>query len=101
NQLPQDVARKLRESDVFVMASYTEGFSNAMVEAMASGLPIVSTSVSGADEIIVDGRNGFVVHGRSPKEFAERVVDAVRIPDCMEFARQRCVRHYSAKRLWE
>src|SRR5690606_14668433 len=96
-----EVARKLRESDAFVMASYTEVFSKVMVEAMASGLPIVSTAVSGADGIIVDGRSGFVGHGRSAEEFAERVVEAVRIPDCKEFARQRCVRHYSAKRLWE
>ena len=48
-----------RQHDVFVSASMQEGMSNAMLEAMASGLPIVTTRCEGVDELI--GDNGIVV----------------------------------------
>jgi glycosyltransferase involved in cell wall biosynthesis len=48
-----------RQNDIFVSASMQEGMSNAMLEAMASGLPIVTTPCEGVEELIVD--NGIVV----------------------------------------
>jgi len=50
-----------RRNDLFVMSSAHEGMSNAMLEAMASGLPIVTTRCEGVDELIAD--NGVVVEG--------------------------------------
>ena len=49
-------------SDIFVLASITEGHSLALLEALASGLPIVATSVGGNVETIDDGRNGILVN---------------------------------------
>ena len=53
-----------RQHDMFVSASMQEGMSNAMLEAMASGLPIVTTRCEGVDELIAD--NGVVVDNPQP-----------------------------------
>ena len=56
-----DVPRLLRAMDVFVLPSVAEGMSNTLLEAMASGLPIVATRVGGSPEVVADGVNGFLV----------------------------------------
>ena len=57
----------LRKADIFVYPSYYEGTPMAILEAMASGLPIVATNVGGIPEIVRDGCNGFLV---SPGDIA-------------------------------
>ena len=56
---------KLREhlssSDIFVLPSRSEGFSNAIVEAMAASLPVVATEVGGNAEAVEDGVSGFII----------------------------------------
>ena len=60
-----------RRHDVYVSASAQEGMSNAMLEAMASGLPIVTTRCEGVDELIAD--NGLVVDEASPEALARAI----------------------------
>lgn len=60
-----------RQHDVYVSASMQEGMSNAMLEAMASGLPIVTTRCEGVDELIAD--NGVVVDNPQPEALAATV----------------------------
>lgn len=60
-----------REHDIFVSASSQEGMSNAMLEAMASGLPIVTTRCEGLDELIAD--NGLVVDRAEPAALAQAI----------------------------
>ncbi len=62
-----------RDSDVFVSASMQEGMSNAMLEAMATGLPIVATRCEGVEELIAD--NGVVLDDDSPRAIAAAVAD--------------------------
>ncbi|MBN2207885.1 MAG: glycosyltransferase [Candidatus Coatesbacteria bacterium] len=69
----EDVAECLAASDVFVSSSVKEGFSNALLEALASGLPAVVTDVGGNREALRDGQEGFLCKPR-PQELAERVV---------------------------
>jgi glycosyltransferase involved in cell wall biosynthesis len=56
-----DLRRYLSAVDVFVLPSRSEGFSNAIIEAMAAALPVVATDVGGNAEAVVDGVSGFVV----------------------------------------
>lgn len=56
-----DIARVMAAADVFVMPSTKEGFSNALTEAMASGLAIVATDVGGNAEAIRDGVDGLII----------------------------------------
>jgi L-malate glycosyltransferase len=60
-----------RAHDIFVSASSQEGMSNAMLEAMASGLPIVTTRCEGLDELIAD--NGLVVEEATPETLAQGI----------------------------
>lgn len=55
-----DVHDLLMESDVFLLPTYTEGFSNALLEAMAMGLPIITTPV-GANEDMIENMGGLIV----------------------------------------
>ena len=68
----EDMPQRYRRSDIFVSASMQEGMSNAMLEAMASGLPIVATRCEGVEELITD--NGIVVEQPS----AEAIAGAIR-----------------------
>jgi sugar transferase (PEP-CTERM/EpsH1 system associated) len=59
-----DVPRLLQAMDVFVLPSVAEGMSNTLLEAMASGLPIVATRVGGSLEVVADRINGVLVESR-------------------------------------
>ncbi|MBA2849521.1 glycosyltransferase [Thermosulfuriphilus ammonigenes] len=56
-----DATRLLQVADMFVLSSFSEGTSLALLEAMAAGLPCVVTDVGGNPEIVVDGKTGLVV----------------------------------------
>ena len=58
----------LAASDVFVLPSLSEGFPNVLLEAMASGLPIVATNVGGIPEFVKDGENGFITEPQNAKK---------------------------------
>jgi glycosyltransferase involved in cell wall biosynthesis len=65
-----DVAPLLRSFDVFALSSRVEGISNTILEAMASGLPVVATRVGGNDELVEDGVTGALVPSRDPEALA-------------------------------
>jgi glycosyltransferase involved in cell wall biosynthesis len=62
-----------RDSSVFVLPTLEDGWSIVVGEAMACGLPVITTSNNGAAEVITHGKDGFVVQIRSPEAIAEHL----------------------------
>lgn len=70
----QDVPRVLSCLEISVLPSLAEGFSNAILESMAAGLPMVATDVGGNREAIVEGETGFLVPPKDPDALADRIL---------------------------
>ena len=68
-----ELADELARADVFVFPSLSEGFSNALLEAMASGLPVIATPVGAAPDLLTNGANGLLV----PCADAPALADAI------------------------
>jgi len=64
----------LADSDIFVFPpSAPEGHPWVIVEAMAAGLPVISTDQGAISESVLDGENGFIVDPDSPEQIAEKI----------------------------
>jgi len=70
----KSVYNYMNNSDIFVLPSLSEGFPNVLLEAMAFGLPIVTTNFKGSEEIITNDKNGFIVESKNPKQIANRIL---------------------------
>jgi glycosyltransferase involved in cell wall biosynthesis len=70
----RDIARILNATDVLVSPSEFETYGMAILEALACGVPVVSTNVGGPSETMVEGQTGFLVTPRDPQALAVRVI---------------------------
>ena len=77
----EDVGAMLSISDVCVLSSVSEGFSNAILEYMAAGRPVVSTDVGGAREAIVHGETGYLVPAGDHERMADHIISLLLQPD--------------------
>lgn len=77
----QDVGAVLSISDVCVLSSTSEGFSNAILEYMAAGRPVVATDVGGAREAIVHGESGYLVAAGDDEGMAEHIKSLLLQPE--------------------
>ena len=71
----------LAASDICVLSSQAEGFSNSILEYMAAGRPVVATNVGGASEAIVEGETGYLVNAGDDRAMAERLISLLRDPE--------------------
>ena len=76
-----DVPELLRTMDVFLLPSLAEGISNTILEAMATGLPVLATRTGGNPELVEDGNNGFLVTVGNFSELAQRIRELVESPE--------------------
>jgi len=60
-------------ADVFVMPSLCEGFEKVTLEAMASGLPVIATTNTGAKDVVKDGKHGFIIPIRNSKAIKDKI----------------------------
>jgi glycosyltransferase involved in cell wall biosynthesis len=99
-----DVDNVLKALDIFVLPSRSEGISNTILEAMATGLPVIATAVGGNPELVQDGHTGCLI---SPDN-CEALVDALNFyiaqrPDMITLhglnGRERAVRDFSLDRM--
>jgi glycosyltransferase involved in cell wall biosynthesis len=96
-----DVADILRASDVFVLSSRVEGNPLSVMEAMAAGLPVVSTAVGGVPELVREGETGLLVPSEDAGALAQAmqalVDDPVRRQAMGAAARQHAVAHFDIR----
>jgi len=96
-----DVPCLLQASDIAVLCSHEEGFSNAVLEAMAAGLPVVVTDVGGNAEAVRDGIDGLVVPPRAPEVLGQAIaclLNDLTLRQMMgSAARNRVVEQFSVK----
>jgi glycosyltransferase involved in cell wall biosynthesis len=88
----------LNASDLCVVGSHREGWSLAMLEMLACGKPLVSTNVSGANDMISHGENGFIVKERNPRLFADAIIKTLELKSAKEVSLKIAAR-YSTKTL--
>lgn len=102
-----DVPDLVRAADYALNVSHEEGFSNAVIEGMAAGLPMIVTRVGGNPEAVVDGETGLVVPPRDPASLGEAIAWLAANPEAAarmgaagaervrrEFTIEACVEHY-------
>jgi glycosyltransferase involved in cell wall biosynthesis len=97
----RDVPEILAASDSFVLPSLWEGLPVALVEAMASGLPVIATDVSGTRQVMVKGRTGWLVPpgdaGCLADAMLELLANPMRAHAMAAAGRSRVVEHFSAR----
>jgi glycosyltransferase involved in cell wall biosynthesis len=98
-----DMARCLAASDIFVMASRWEGNPLAVMEAMASGLPVVGTAVGGVPDLVESGQHGILVPPGEPAALARAMEFLCRNPETRRSmgaaARDRASRQFSLQQM--
>jgi glycosyltransferase involved in cell wall biosynthesis len=81
----------LLEHDAFILCSYSEGRSNAILEAMASGIPVIATDIPGTNELIRNNHNGILVPCDSSESLRSAILQLRDNPDMRESLGQSAV----------
>jgi sugar transferase (PEP-CTERM/EpsH1 system associated) len=76
-----DIAAVMRALDVFVLPSKNEGISNTILEALASGLPVIATAVGGNVELVEEDVNGTLVKAGDVEDMAQALLNYLHEPD--------------------
>ncbi|MCG8459465.1 MAG: glycosyltransferase [Holophagales bacterium] len=73
--------QRLRQADIFLHLAVSEGFCNAVLEAQASGVPVVASDAGGLPENVANGETGILVPAREPGAAADALARLARDPD--------------------
>lgn len=73
----EDVVKEFCQADIFILTSYFEGFPRVFMEASASGLPIITTEVSGVSNVLEDGKSGFVIKQGNVEDFTNNLLSLI------------------------
>lgn len=99
----RDVPDLLQAMDIFVLPSYSEGLSLALLEAMAAGLPVIVSRVGGNPEVVTDGETGLLIPPRDAEALAQALerllADPMGAKELGQNARRHVEANYSLERL--
>jgi colanic acid/amylovoran biosynthesis glycosyltransferase len=99
---PTAVRDRLRQADILLHAGLSEGIANAVIEAMACGLPVVTVDCGGMREAVRDGIEGYLVPPRNPQAMADAIMSLAFQPDLRRqmgaAGRQRVLRQFTVDR---
>ncbi|MBI3234811.1 MAG: glycosyltransferase family 4 protein, partial [Bacteroidetes bacterium] len=73
NLSQEKIVNELHSSDLFVLPSLSEGRSNALLEAMSVGIPVICSHFKGADELVIDAQNGWLFDNNDAKSLTEKI----------------------------
>ncbi len=97
-----DVRKWHSRTSVFVLPSYREGVPRSAQEAMANGLPVITTNVPGCRDTVIDGVNGFLVEPRDVKSLADAMTKFIKNPDLIKImgneSRRIAVKNFDIRR---
>jgi glycosyltransferase involved in cell wall biosynthesis len=99
-----DIAEFYQRCDLFVLPSMDDGFGMALFEAMANGVPSISTRNCGASELLVDGREGLVIDAGSVDQLVESILTLYENEELRQqiaLAGQQAVERITAARVYE
>jgi glycosyltransferase involved in cell wall biosynthesis len=88
----------LNSSDVFILASFYEGWSTSIIEALACCRPVVTTFVSSASELIKPGENGYILYERDPMKLCNLINKSILL-DTSSMACRNKINKYSIDNL--
>jgi len=83
-----ELLKAMWNADVFVLPTYSEGMPNALLEAMAAGMPVISTPVSAIPEIVTEGENGLLVPPGNAVALADAMEKLFRQPELRQMMSQ-------------
>jgi glycosyltransferase involved in cell wall biosynthesis len=99
----RDLPRIYADLNALVISSDNEGTPVSVIEAMASGVPVVGTNVGGVSDLITDGKTGYLVPPRDPGELAKAVLRLIRRAETASYmsqtARAMVIQRYTVQRL--
>lgn len=96
----EDLAAAYASADAFVFPSGTDTFGNVVLEAQASGLPVIVTDMGGPKENLIPGKTGYIVPEGDPEAMAETILHMAREPEMLEEMRK-AARTYAESRNFE
>lgn len=98
-----NVPELMKLLDIFVLPSIIEGISNTILEAMATGLPVIATSVGGNPELVVDGKTGYLVPGEDIGSLEKALETYIHNPAIVKqhgtAGRERAVKEYALDKM--
>ena len=99
--IPEDQKTSVYQSaDILVLPSHNEGLPYVIIEALASGLPIVASSVGGIPEVVIHGEHGYIIEPGDSQSLAEHILSLAGDPELRqtmsERNRRRALEHYSS-----
>lgn len=77
----KDIVKYMAACDLFVLPSRHEGFARVLMEAAATAKPIVTSAVSGSDDVVLDGKSGYILPVDDLQRFVSRIVELLNEPD--------------------